>query len=289
MELIDESKFINIYELVDPRDNRPRYIGYTKCELAVRLKRHFRAKCNKHKINWLKLLKSQGLSPIPILIERVPNGQHQFWEKYWISQYRTWGFDLLNATEGGDGVEDSTGEIARKIGDKQRGVPNKPPSLETRKKISDFHKGKKKNAGAISKRTETKRLKKLENPNYGLRDKSKPLVFKNKKEDRGYGHKQTEEAKRKISEFWTGKKLPDSQKKNIGLGNKKAWAEGRRKSWSSKDILVIYPDANYVSVYSTARQVKENVPALSKCSTGTISNYCNLNKEINGIKLSYLC
>lgn len=29
----------------------------------------------------------------------------KFWEKYWISQFRQWGFKLTNLTNGGDGVE----------------------------------------------------------------------------------------------------------------------------------------------------------------------------------------
>lgn len=244
-------EFINIYELIDPRDNQPRYIGYTKLSPEKRLKGHFKARSNKHKINWLKLLKSQRLEPIPLLIEKVPNGQHKFWEKYWISQYRTWGFDLLNATEGGDGVEDHTGEIARRIGDAQRGVPNKPSSPETRKKISDSLKGKKKSPESIAKRLETERQNRLKNP----------------------------------------EKYIQLDLNRIAQLNKKPHGErnfGDRVGYNSKPIIAIMPDSTIVSYYDNAVHVKESIPSLFKYSRVHITATARNNGDIQGIKLSYL-
>lgn len=45
-----------------------------------------------------------GLKPIIEIIDEVPVSEWEFWEIYWISQFKTWGFDLTNGTEGGDCV-----------------------------------------------------------------------------------------------------------------------------------------------------------------------------------------
>lgn len=54
--------------------------------------------------------------------------------------HKALGADLVNGTDGGEGVIDRSGEIARKIGDAHRG---KFVSEETRRRISEAHKGRK--------------------------------------------------------------------------------------------------------------------------------------------------
>jgi hypothetical protein len=54
-------------------------------------------------------------------------------EKMFIKLFRDKGIDLLNMTEGGDGLQNPSDEVRRKIGDKSRG---RAPSKETRDKIS---------------------------------------------------------------------------------------------------------------------------------------------------------
>lgn len=99
-------KTAKIYTLSDPKTLEIRYVGKTEKTLKERLNYHIwdikRTK-NKHKINWLNSLIKKNLKPEIRLIEEVPFNEWKFWEKYWISQFKIWGFNLLNYHEGGEG------------------------------------------------------------------------------------------------------------------------------------------------------------------------------------------
>jgi len=92
-----------IYCLSDGSGNI-RYIGKTKKYLKQRLYSHIK-ECNttrkSHKINWIKSLLNKGVRPIIEVIDEVPEEDWEFWEKYWISQFRIWGFNLTNISPGG--------------------------------------------------------------------------------------------------------------------------------------------------------------------------------------------
>lgn len=94
----------NIYALIDPITLHIRYVGK-----ANNVSQRYRAHLNKarkhqaHKLNWINSLKKQKLKPILYVLDVVPMEDWIFWERYWISQVKTWGFDLLNYTTGGDG------------------------------------------------------------------------------------------------------------------------------------------------------------------------------------------
>lgn len=94
----------NIYILIDPITNMVRYVGKAN-DVSQRYKAHLnRARKHQvHKKNWIEKLKKQGLKPIIEVIDIVPIEDWIFWETYWISQIKTWGFDLINYTNGGDG------------------------------------------------------------------------------------------------------------------------------------------------------------------------------------------
>lgn len=97
---------IKIYTLKDPITNEIRYVGKTSNSLTERLQHHFydlRRSKNKHKINWFKKLENLGLKPIIELLDEVDDNDWKFWERYWISQIKTWGFNLINYLEGGEG------------------------------------------------------------------------------------------------------------------------------------------------------------------------------------------
>lgn len=97
-------KTTNIYILIDPLTGLVRYVGK-----ANNISQRFKAHTNKarhhnpHKMNWVNFLKKNNLKPIIEVIDIVPIKDWQFWETYWISQFKTWGYDLLNYTSGGDG------------------------------------------------------------------------------------------------------------------------------------------------------------------------------------------
>ena len=94
----------NIYTLTDPRTNEVRYVGK-----ANNVKQRYKAHLNRarkhqtYKKNWLEQLRREGLKPIIDVIDVVPMGDWQYWETYWISQMKQWGFNLVNHTNGGDG------------------------------------------------------------------------------------------------------------------------------------------------------------------------------------------
>jgi len=94
----------NIYTLTDPRTNQVRYVGKAN-NVSQRYKAHLN-KARKHQIhkwNWIQQLKREGLKPIIDVIDVVPIDDWIYWERYWISQMKQWGFNLVNYTNGGDG------------------------------------------------------------------------------------------------------------------------------------------------------------------------------------------
>ena len=114
----------NIYVLIDPRDNHIKYLGKTIKPLNKRLSSHMIDDSKSKKSSWIKSLKSQNLKPIIQLIDIVEE-DWQFWEEYWITNLKMLGIDLLNHTNGGEGMY---GYI---------------PTQETREKWSRAFKGRK--------------------------------------------------------------------------------------------------------------------------------------------------
>lgn len=92
---------IYIYGLIDPRDNRVRYIGKTN-NLKLRLKQHFHETKLTLKANWIKSLKKQKLKPSIQIIDVATELDWKTKEQYWISMFP----DLLNMTSGGEGNSD---------------------------------------------------------------------------------------------------------------------------------------------------------------------------------------
>lgn len=98
-------KTTNIYILIDPETQQVRYVGKAN-DVSQRYKAHLnRARKHQiHKLNWINSLRRKGLKPIMEVVDIVPIESWVFWETYWISQFKAWGFNLLNYTLGGDGA-----------------------------------------------------------------------------------------------------------------------------------------------------------------------------------------
>ncbi len=94
-----------IYSLIDPRTNIDRYIGCTIIKPTLRYNQHLREKKRTRKCTWIKSLKNKNLKPIFNIIDIVPKEEVYFWEMHYISLYKSWNFELLNATNGGVGVK----------------------------------------------------------------------------------------------------------------------------------------------------------------------------------------
>lgn len=121
-------KTVLIYTLSETSYSSVRYVGITSKKLKERLYRHT-AEANSdkkpnHRLNWLRKIINDGRRPHIEVLDEVPFSEWQFWEKYWISQLKAWGFNLVNGTDGGEGS----------FGWK--------PSKETLKRMSEAQKGK---------------------------------------------------------------------------------------------------------------------------------------------------
>jgi len=92
-----------IYTLSDPRTNQVRYVGKT-IDPKERYRGHKKdKKGNTYRVNWIMSLKKQSLVPIFEVIDVVDCKEWTFWENYWIAQFKTWGFKLVNGNAKGDG------------------------------------------------------------------------------------------------------------------------------------------------------------------------------------------
>lgn len=144
---------IKIYTLSSTRNpNIIRYVGKSKQKLSRRLSQHLcaakKAKETNYKLNynynWINKELSEGYEIIIEELDSVSFQENESWEwleQYWISQMKIWGFNITNLTDGGDGNKNQhfSKETIQKRAEKLRGIPR---DLETRRKISESHKGK---------------------------------------------------------------------------------------------------------------------------------------------------
>jgi len=131
-----------VYCLVDPFNDKVRYIGITK-NIESRFKQHIKEskRGNKnHRCNWIRSVLDKGELPKVCIIEEV-NFEEKFErEKYWISYYGR--ENLVNGTDGGEGVLgiEKSDKLKKYLSDIFSGQGNpfygKHHSEETKEKIS---------------------------------------------------------------------------------------------------------------------------------------------------------
>lgn len=132
-----------IYILVDPREpNEVRYVGRTKDPIK-RISTHItpsKLLDNTYKNNWIKKLLRDEIIPKLICIEKCTNLQR---ETYWIRYYKSLGFDITNANDGGDGQLKPSQETINKIKKALTGrIVGDRLTNKGRTKISTTHKDK---------------------------------------------------------------------------------------------------------------------------------------------------
>jgi group I intron endonuclease len=160
-------EFVYIYGLIDPRNNKIRYIGWC-INPSGRLKSHLMSsqlKRNTHKINWIKQLLSINLKPILEILEIVSITDYAIKEQWWIKIFGR--ENLTNSTDGGEGTLNPSDETREKISKSQIG---RKMSQETRDRMSKSQKGKhvagtKKSEESKKKQSESRKGDK--NPNFG--------------------------------------------------------------------------------------------------------------------------
>lgn len=91
-----------IYTLSDASGIR--YIGKSNNPL-YRFKVHLK-ECKlkrTRKEKWIFSLLEKGNKPILEILEEIEDSNWEHAESFWISQFKAWGFNILNGTDGGDG------------------------------------------------------------------------------------------------------------------------------------------------------------------------------------------
>jgi transposase len=113
-----------IYTLEDKNGNI-RYVGKTN-NLKIRYSSHIRLskKENTHKSCWIKSLLKNDEYPIMNILDEVDVNEWEWWEIYWISQIKTWGFSLTNIESGGNGPNRISEETRKKLSNSHIGKPN---------------------------------------------------------------------------------------------------------------------------------------------------------------------
>lgn len=122
---------VYIYTLSHPETLEIRYIGVTN-NIKIRYKNHINPYGNTHKECWVKSLLKQGLKPIISIIDEFSTHEEAYeFESYWIQQFKTWGFNLVNHSEGGKGnsgnnvSQETKDKISKTLKDKYSKEPHK--------------------------------------------------------------------------------------------------------------------------------------------------------------------
>jgi len=145
-----------IYCLIDPRDQAVRYIGKANDPLE-RYWNHFNKREHTHKRSWFDNLKKNNCKAILEILDEVPFDEWQFWETFYISLYKSWGFSLCNHTLGGG--NNILEETKKKISNTLKG---RKFSEEVRKNMSLGQLGKKQKPESIEKGNKLRRIKILQ-------------------------------------------------------------------------------------------------------------------------------
>lgn len=129
---------VYIYALCDPKTNSIRYIGKS-IRPKERYTNHLNDNSKTHKVNWINSLKSKGLKPTMIILQTLAeNEDWQQAERDWIKRAKENGWNLVNSTDGGDGVLNVSGEGKERMLKAWKGRKHKPETLE---KLSASSKG----------------------------------------------------------------------------------------------------------------------------------------------------
>ena len=106
---------IIIYDLSCPITGNVIYVGKTSRTLNERLAQHISdtSRKNNHVQCWIKSLLNNNLKPVISILDEVDNFEWVFWEKHYISLFKSFNFKLCNHTEGGEQPSNMNSESAK--------------------------------------------------------------------------------------------------------------------------------------------------------------------------------
>mgnify|MGYP003403463352 FL=1 len=99
----EQSSTTFIYALIDPRNGYVKYVGKSDNPKKRFVNHLFINEVKTKKHSWIKSLSSKNLIPELLIIDEVVKSEWSFWETYYISLFKFYGYDLTNGTTGGDG------------------------------------------------------------------------------------------------------------------------------------------------------------------------------------------
>ncbi len=120
---------VTIYGLTDPNTNAVRYVGIT-IDMKRRYRRHLADGGDSYRVRWIRKLIKFGLKPGLVILEIVADALAQETERKWIKFYGR--KNLVNTTDGGDGLWNPSQDVRRKISAAGMG---RPKSEATREKM----------------------------------------------------------------------------------------------------------------------------------------------------------
>lgn len=153
---------IRIYTLSSSRNPEEiKYVGKTKQTVVRRLQGHLtnakkaleKGNCTNHNYNWINYELNLGNEIIVEEVDSMEFSENENWnwfEQYWIAQFKSWGFKLTNIRKGGEDNHYSqpTEEVIRARAEHFIG---KPRDEKTKSKISEKLSGIKRSEETIEK------------------------------------------------------------------------------------------------------------------------------------------
>jgi group I intron endonuclease len=140
-----------IYTLSHPKTKEIVYIGKTITSLQTRLSGHIgdSKRHNRRICKWINKLTREGLSPIIEELDTSSEYELANLEIFYIELFKIWGFNLKNHTKGGEGLvgfnhtQKSKNKMSIKRSGEKNSFYNKKHSEESKNKISEANKNKK--------------------------------------------------------------------------------------------------------------------------------------------------
>jgi group I intron endonuclease len=259
------SEVVYIYLILDPRDNFKGYIGKT-VDFKKRKRQHLLVNENNKKCAWIKKLKSLGMTPEFVVLDCIAKEDWEFWEKYWISQFKTWGFNLMNHTEGGmpggyfkggKHRENSKKKISENSAKFWLG---KEFSEEHKRKLSLSHKGKKLSLEHIEKIKGHTPWNKGKEGCFSEESIKKMSDAHSGENHHNFGKKLSDETKKKLSQSKIGDKNPMfGKKKNENFKNTVRDKLSGSKSPNSKTVIQYSLEGEFLKEWGSINEISREL------------------------------